>query len=205
MRASALLFLTLSIVAGCSSKVIETDPISSVDPARALDSLSATEAEQYCADVNAYAKKAIDTFDSKRFGCAVMAPVAASGTKTDAEARSACKKAFDECLAKPTTSKPTTETTSCKSAHTDLQKCRGTGATVADMNGCLQETRAQLETMSAYDPCTDLLAGGVGAKTPAAAPGESARCKTLQAKCPAAFSSTAETGSGSAGVPGSSG
>ncbi len=110
MRASAL-FLTLSVVAGCSSKVVEADPIGSVDPARALDSLSATEAEQYCADVNAYAKKAIETFDSKRFGCAVMAPVAAAGTKTGTDTVNKARAeqmivamlnaAFEQCWNKP--------------------------------------------------------------------------------------------------------
>lgn len=210
MRASAL-FLTLSVVAGCSSKVVGSDPVSTIDPARTLDSLSATEAEQYCGDVNAYSKKAFDSFDGKRFGCAVMAPLAASGTKTDAEAATACKKAFDDCLAKPTTATPTKETSSCKSAYSDLQKCKGTGTTVGDMNACLEAVTGELMTMSSYDPCSTLKAGGAGAKSPTAGPEASPQCKALQAKCPAAFSSTSSTSSdpspapGSAGAPGASG
>ncbi len=206
MRASAL-FLTLSVVAGCSSKVVDSEQVSSFDPARTLDSLSATEAEQYCGDVNAYTKKVTDSFDGKRFGCAAMAPLAATATKTDAEAAAACKKAFDDCLAKPTTTTPTKETSSCKSAYTDLQKCKGTGTTVGDMNGCLEDMRGQLATLGTYDPCSTLKAGGVGAKSPATAPEESPKCKALQAKCPAAFSSSSDSSPspGGAGAPSASG
>ena len=186
MRASIL--FGLFIVAGCSSKVVEPDPVSNVEGARTLDSLSAAEAEQYCLDVTAYTKKATDAFDSKRFGCAMVAPVMASGTKTDAEAVAACRKGFDDCLARPAESpKPSTDASSCKTAYTDLQKCKGTGTTVGDLNGCVSESRAQLQTLASIDPCATVKAGGsaVPAKEPEM--GSGANCTALKAKCPAAF------------------
>lgn len=188
MRTYALA-IVLVLAAGCSAKTTQDGPfVSSTDATRTLDSLSTAEATSYCTDVVKYQRSATEA-EGKKVTCGSFARIAAVGAKTDADAVAACKKSFDDCMAKPPST--TTSTDECKDAYASLQKCKGTGTTVADMNGCLTESTDQLVALASTDWCAGLKAGVVKTE-PKAAMGP--KCTAVQTKCPALWSSESTGG-----------
>ncbi|NUN70865.1 MAG: hypothetical protein HUU02_14275 [Bacteroidetes bacterium] len=130
-----------------------------------------------------YQRAATSADANQKVMCGSFAKVAALGAKTDADAVAACRKSFDDCMAKPSSAPTTTD--SCKDAYASLQKCKGTGTTVGDMNGCLTESTDQLVALASTDWCAGLKAGVVKTE-PKAAMGP--KCTAVQTKCPALWS-----------------
>lgn len=182
----ALVPSLFALVAGCSSKTTDGAPfVSNTDETRTLESLSPTEATTYCTDVTTYERGVVSSTDAKKVSCGTFAQLSAFGAKTDADAVAACRKSFDDCMAKPA-SEPTS-TNTCKNAYADLQKCKGTGTTVGDMNACLTESTAQLTALASTDWCAGLKAG---APTSSPRAGLGPKCTAVQAKCPKLYSSS---------------
>lgn len=189
MRTYALA-IVLVLAAGCSAKTTQDGPfVSSTDATRTLDSLSTAEATSYCTDVVKYQRAATSADANQKVMCGSFAKVAALGAKTDADAVAACRKSFDDCMAKPSSAPTTTD--SCKDAYASLQKCKGTGTTVGDMNGCITESADQAAALATTDWCAGLKAGVVKTE-PKAAMGP--KCTAVQTKCPALWSSESTGG-----------
>lgn len=191
-------FLSLALVAlniplalaACSSSSSSggggSGSVTTLDSSKQAGSLSDAEKTQYCKDVNAYNAAAISEADTKKVACfsAVASTIFLGGTppKDDAELRSKCKTAYQECLAKPVEKADAGATVDdCKDAVKDLANCT---ATVGELNTCVADRAAAGKSYFAkVDSACDGLSldGGSGLDKELEDP---ASCKAVEAKCP---------------------
>lgn len=178
--------------------------ISSVDSSKKATDLSEADAQQYCRDTLAYQKSQISEADTKRYTCAAIGAAVASFTaKTDEEAKAACVKSRDECIAKPSSSSQGDagpEKDPCANAKKDLGNCT---ATVAEINQCTADQIEAYKAVVNQDPCASATAAKPdgGQPTGASVP-EPASCKVLKEKCPALYGDEGSGGSGGGGSGG---
>jgi hypothetical protein len=193
----------LGLVVACSSSSSSssggTGPgaVSSVDSSKKAADLSEADAQQYCRDALAYQKSQINEVDSKRYTCAAIGAVIASfSAKTDEEAKAACIKSRDECIAKPSSSEGDAgaEKDPCANAKKDLGNCT---ATVAEINQCTADQVDAYKAVVNQDPCASATAAKPdGGQSSGATLAEPASCKALKEKCPALYGDDDSGGGG---------
>lgn len=181
-RAFGTVLFALAATPACSSSGSSTTGGStakppSADPAKTLESMSASEATTYCKEAMAYQAGKLSEDELKRAGCAIAGAFGAFTAKTDAEAQQQCQTAYDQCLAKPATSSDAGAAEDpCATFATDAATCKG--LTVAEFNACQDEQVAQFKTLADPKVCSTLKAGGGG--TTASTP----KCDVVKTKCP---------------------
>lgn len=186
-----LCFYGPAAVIACSSSSSSggSGSVSSIDSTKQASSLSDAEKTQYCKDVVAYNKANTSEADAKKVTCfsTAVTSLYTGGTppKDDAELRSKCKTAYQDCLSKPAATTGDAGATSQyngSSATKDLQNCT---ATIGELNTCVADQVAAAKAAYAkFDTACDSLqmdGGGVDKSSYE----QPASCKALSTKCPA--------------------
>jgi hypothetical protein len=137
-----------------------------------LDSLSDDQLGQVCDAIGAHYQAQAGTLPCRLAG---MFAAAFSGAETDADARAACKGAYDSCVASPSE-----ETQTCEKPSGECT------ATIGELEACLNDSDAALQQFYATFPsCETLtLADLMDSGEDITQPEDPASCTALEAKCP---------------------
>lgn len=177
MRPLLIAFAALSVACSSGSPSPGTSKPPSTDPARALASLSTTEATTYCREALAYQSGRLSAEQTHRASCAFMGIMGSVGATTDSEAQGKCKSSYDACLAAPAEGGGDGGEDPCQGFATKTSSC-GT-LTVAEMNACQEE---QITLLAKY--AEPGLCSSITLHTPETTI-ETPKCDVVQAKCPA--------------------
>jgi hypothetical protein len=185
MRARWVCGFGASLVIACSSGGGDdggggSGSVTSIDSAKSAQTLSDGEAEQYCKDLQAYMTAHMPAL--KKVACSLGSAFATITAKTDDEAKSLCRKAFDDCMAAPGDASPGTNT--CAEFIGKLKSCP---ATIGDLNQCIVDQVRGLEALDASAICASAKAPSSSQSmspqpSPAFTVPES--CTRLETSCP---------------------
>jgi hypothetical protein len=185
----------------CSSSSGGSGPgsVSSVDSTKTVNSLSDSEAKQYCEDANRYAAAQSNEADAKKVVCGLTAAAIASyGAETDAEAQTKCKAQYTECMNKPADTTDTdTDAGTTEDPCADFKsRAKDCSATVGEVNQCLADRAAAFKTLASKDYCAEakVASPDAGTSSPLTSYDDPASCKALQAKCPSLTGSSDDSG-----------
>jgi len=187
MRKSQVLVFVAMAVSACRSPKAPGGSVqvtTSLDPRRQLSTLSDSEAQAYCADINVYLQSQLAANQRQIGDCAATAESSSLGASGDKQA--ACQASYDQCLQGPVPA----NTVDCTQFTMNIKSCP---ATVGDYDKCLS-AEAALVVQFAGEGRTicDRLAGGGSSSTVGSPPAE---CLALPAGC---FSSSSSGASGAA-------
>lgn len=200
----------VGLVVACGSGGSGTSPgaVTSVDSSKKIADLSDSEAQQLCRDAQAFTQSNVGEADQKKISCGISASFVASfNAKTDAEAQANCKKAYDDCLAKPSTSTQAGDGGAPKDTCADAKKqTTGCDATVGEYSQCASDSVNAYKGLASKDYCAEAKAPqpDAGASRPSTTVEQPSSCTALRQKCPQLFGSSSSS-SASAGTTSSSG
>lgn len=148
----------------------------SVPSSQKLGSLSAEDTTKLCADVKAYATSLSSQLKAVSCKTSGLLGAAFADAKTDSQAQSACKTAYDKCIAAPAQ----TSTDTCTPPPATCM------ATVGELTACFNDIPGYISSASnAIPSCATLKLSDLMTTTdPTASLKEPASCTSYQAKCP---------------------
>lgn len=166
--------------------------VSSVDSSKSMNSLSDSEAKQYCEDAQNYQKTQLGDADRKKFTCVLTARILASfGAKDDADAKSKCQEQFDKCMAGPDPNADAgAQAAACDNFKARLTNCT---ATVAEANQCVADSATEYKSIASEEPCANVHADA--GSSSASFFSQPASCDVLSQKCPGLAGSSSTSGS----------
>lgn len=138
------------------------DSVSSVDSDKVANTLSDSEAKEYCEDAQKFYADNLASLNMKRITCGYTAQLTAGiGAADDAAAQAACRTKLDECMNKPSETADAGTSTGddkddCSTAKNDLKDCT---AKVADLNQCAADQVAAYKALESKDWCAAAKAG----------------------------------------------
>lgn len=167
-----------SVGSGGPSKLTTSVPAS-----KPVSSLSPTEATQFCNDLGTFVNGTLSSI-RKKTTCLRAATSAMRGATTEADLRSKCQSAYQQCLSSPDAGggdSDTIDTAKCAEAST-IQAC---SATVAEVSRCFEDAMASaasaVNTIDTF--CNLVQVDGGGVDTSGAQQGQPASCTAIQSKC----------------------
>lgn len=171
-----LMGLVSALCAACGSDDGGSGFSPSVSSDKELGSLSEPDVKKLCDDVQSYASSVADSLKDVSCRSAGIAAAVTGGAETDADARVACKTAYDKCLATP--------------ADTDEEPCERPPATckatVGELTACLNAYPTYVKaTLPNLPACNTIEVAKLSSyfETPDK-PEAPAACKTYDTKCP---------------------
>jgi Protein of unknown function (DUF1566) len=205
MKIGLLAGLLIGFVSSCSST--PTAHLggfsSSIDGGTEFGQLTQPQLQTFCNEVDSFDTSSGQDADLQKLLCLLSGVFAAevASPLTDANVRSACTAAYNQCLAQPLTQTFTCPTTA---------SLAGCTATVAEYSACINDdAKAEIMEVQALPSCGNLTVASLqpeaGAPPNVALP---ASCQTVEQKCPnlvgggagnGGAAGTAGTGSGGAG------
>lgn len=176
----ASLAAVVALCSACSGSDSSGGFSTSVPASKPVNTLTQQEQTQLCSDLNGYVDDTL-TEQLKVPLCRGKALAAAlqGGAKTDAEARAACKPAYEKCLTEPVD----TGFDSKQMCDAPAQDC---AATVGELSSCIQALpgylQASLPDLPACDAIEIAKLSEYTAEKPQ--PAEPAACTAYEKKCP---------------------
>jgi len=144
----------VSLVAACGGGSGPADGITNVPGSKPVNTLTDSEATQWCTDFVKWSKAVIDSPDEKVVNCQLVGTFSGTGFGPTGATfdKTKCASAFDACMAAPPADAGTsgdggtTSTPDCSKAKADLAACT---ATVAQVDQCEKDTATALHTQAA--------------------------------------------------------
>ena len=178
------LFVVAVLAGGCSSNESSSTTTGgkppAADPNKKLNEMSEAEAKTYCSETQAYYASKLTAAETKSAACNLGAAFSTFMAKTDAEAQTMCKAAYDKCLADPGSegdAGPAKDP--CASFATNAKTCKD--LTVAEFNACQEEQLTFFKGLSDPTLCTMAKAPTDAGTGPT---GSSPKCDVVKTKCP---------------------
>jgi hypothetical protein len=160
----AAVALAVACVVACSGGEGTVGPsaVTSIPESKDLAALSPADAQTLCTDAVSYVKARITPESSKILGCGIGAQVSAAFARAfKQDARAACQKSYDECMAKPATpDEADAGTIDPTGTECDLGRC--VGVSVGDYAACLREA---VDLLGSYSFSCDTALADAGTQT----------------------------------------
>jgi hypothetical protein len=198
MKIGLLAGLLIGLVSSCSSTpTAHLGGFSStLDGGTEFGQLTQTQLQTFCNEVDSFDTSSGQDADLQKLLCLLSGVLAAevASPLTDANVRSVCTAAYNQCLAQPPT-----QTFTCPSTAS----LAGCTATVAEYSACINDdAKAEITEVQALPSCGDLTVASLqpeaGAPPSMALPSS---CQAVQQKCP----NLAGGGAGNGGAAGTAG
>jgi hypothetical protein len=169
-------------VAACSSSTSSSGGASlpTAPASQTFESMSASEAQTYCTQLDAYTSSRISPDETKRATCTFAAAFSTIGATSDADAQAKCKAAYDECLATP--AEPSSGDP-CANFAAKAASCKGSGLTVGEYNACVDEQVGFIKALAGANACSEVKAGDSPSTDPPTDKPPS-KCDVVDTKCP---------------------